>query len=51
MIVATWNVNSIKMRMEILINWLKKVEPDFLCLQETKVRDEEFPKEELERLG
>jgi len=51
MIVATWNINSIKMRMKILTGWLKKVEPNFLCLQETKVRDEEFPKEELKRLG
>ncbi len=51
MIVATWNINSIKMRMKILTSWLRKVEPDFLCLQETKVRDEEFPKEELKRVG
>jgi len=41
--VATWNVNSLRKRLPAILDWLEKEQPDILCLQETKVRDEEFP--------
>ncbi|TAL34860.1 MAG: exodeoxyribonuclease III [Spirochaetes bacterium] len=43
MIIATFNANSIRARMPIIIDWLAEQAPDVLCVQETKVRDEEFP--------
>ena len=48
---ATWNINSIKARLERLTNWLRKHEPDVLCLQELKVEDRAFPRAELHALG
>jgi len=51
MIVATWNVNSIKQRGENLTAWLRERQPDIVCLQETKTQDESFPREPLEALG
>ena len=48
---ATWNVNSVLARMPRLLEWLAVVEPDILCLQETKVADAAFPHAELDRLG
>jgi len=51
MIIATWNVNSIRARLPRVTDWLAKVRPDVLCMQETKVTDEEFPREEIEALG
>ena len=41
--IATWNVNSLKMRMPVLLEWLEKHKPDALALQETKIEDHEFP--------
>jgi len=41
--IATYNVNSVRSRMHILIPWLDKTSPDIVCLQETKVQDPEFP--------
>ena len=41
--IATYNVNSIRKRMPIVLEWLKLHEPDVLCLQETKVQDQDFP--------
>ena len=49
--VATWNVNSIKQRLENLLAWLAERQPDIVCLQETKSIDEAFPREPLEALG
>jgi exodeoxyribonuclease III len=49
--IATWNVNSIRAREGLVIDWLRRVEPDVLCLQETKVVDDDFPTDELQRLG
>lgn len=49
--IATWNVNSIKQRIEGLTAWLKERQPDLVCLQETKCVDEAFPRLELEALG
>jgi exodeoxyribonuclease-3 len=41
--VATWNVNSIRKRLPLVLGWLEEHKPDILCLQETKVADQEFP--------
>lgn len=49
--VATWNVNSLRARLELVIDWLAREQPDVLCMQETKVLDSEFPTEEFQRLG
>jgi len=49
--IATWNVNSLKARIEKLEWWVARAEPDVLLLQETKVSDAEVPREALERLG
>lgn len=43
MIVATFNVNSVRSRLPILTKWLDETRPDFLFLQETKTQDETFP--------
>ena len=49
--IATWNVNSIKQRIENLTAWLRERQPDIVCLQETKSQDETFPREPFEALG
>ena len=49
--IATYNVNSIRSRLHIVLPWLKQNRPDYLCLQETKVDDNQFPTTELEALG
>jgi exodeoxyribonuclease-3 len=41
--IATYNVNSIRRRIDILHKWIRHHRPDVLCLQETKVQDREFP--------
>ena len=48
---ATYNVNSIRSRMHIVVPWLKANNPDYLCMQETKVADAAFPAAEFEALG
>jgi len=49
--IATFNVNSIKVRQSNLADWLKEAEPDVVCLQEIKCVDEAFPAEPFEELG
>ncbi|MDA1264902.1 MAG: exodeoxyribonuclease III [Planctomycetota bacterium] len=49
--VATWNVNSLRARMPRFLPWLEAKRPEVVCLQETKVVDELFPREEIEDLG
>jgi len=49
--IATWNVNSIKQRIENLTAWLSERAPDIVCLQETKCVDDAFPREPFEALG
>ena len=49
--IATWNVNSLKARMEALEKWLARAEPDVLLIQETKVADSEAPVMPLRMLG
>lgn len=51
MIVATWNVNSIKIRVENTLAWLAERKPDVVCLQELKCVDEAFPREPFEAAG
>ena len=46
MLIATWNVNSIRMRLSQVQKLLDEIKPDLLCIQETKVQDEFFPKED-----
>ena len=48
---ATWNVNSLKVRLPHLIDWLAKAQPDVVCLQELKLEDAKFPRAELEAAG
>ena len=49
--IATWNVNSVRTRLEQVLTWLNEVQPDLLCLQETKVDDPLFPKAAFEAAG
>ena len=49
--VATWNVNSIRTRLPLLLNWLEEIKPHVVCLQETKVEDSQFPHWELNQSG
>ncbi|WP_373084499.1 exodeoxyribonuclease III [Sneathiella sp.] len=49
--IASWNVNSVKARLPRLTDYLKAEAPDVLCLQELKVIDEAFPRDEIEELG
>lgn len=49
--IATWNVNSLRQRLEHLLRYSKDVQPDVLLLQETKVTDDQFPTMELEDAG
>ena len=51
MLIATWNVNSIRTRLSQIIDWINQVNPDILSLQETKVIDKSFPVEPFEKLG
>jgi exodeoxyribonuclease-3 len=48
---ATWNVNSLKVRLPQVIEWLQTNQPDMLCLQETKLTDENFPAAEIAAIG
>jgi exodeoxyribonuclease-3 len=49
--IATWNVNSIKQRVDHLVTWLGERQPDVVCLQELKCVDEAFPREAIEAAG
>ncbi|MFN6561150.1 MAG: exodeoxyribonuclease III [Nostoc sp. ChiSLP01] len=49
--IATWNVNSIRIRLEQVTDWLTHNPVDVLCLQETKVIDAEFPRSPFEEMG
>ena len=48
---ATWNVNSLKVRLPQLLDWLSQSQADVVCLQETKLEDVRFPRAELEAAG
>jgi exodeoxyribonuclease-3 len=49
--IASWNVNSVRLRLPALQNYLRTVSPDVLCLQELKCQDDQFPRMEIEELG
>ena len=49
--IATWNVNSIRQRLDNMLAWLKERTPDIVCLQEIKCVDEAFPRDAFESLG
>lgn len=48
---ASWNVNSLKVRLPQLLEWLAAKQPDVVCLQETKLEDPNFPQAEIEAAG
>jgi exodeoxyribonuclease-3 len=48
---VTWNVNSLRARLDRVVAWLTKHSPDVVCLQELKCREEDFPRAALEALG
>jgi exodeoxyribonuclease-3 len=48
---ATWNVNSLRVRLPHLLEWLGREQPDVVCLQETKTEDVNFPVEDLRQAG
>lgn len=48
---ATWNINSVRARLDLMAGFLTQHDPDILCLQETKVKDAEFPHELFEQRG
>lgn len=49
--IATFNVNGINGRLPVLLRWLKKAEPDVVCLQELKAPDDRFPQAAIEKAG
>ena len=49
--VASFNVNSLRMRLEVVLGWLAEHQPDVLCVQETKVQDVDFPGDAFEGNG
>jgi len=49
--IATWNVNSLKVRLPHVLQWMETEQPDVLGLQETKLTDEAFPRDEIEAAG
>jgi len=49
--IATWNINSVRLRLDLVLSYLRDVSPDVLCLQEIKCQDEQFPRLELEAAG
>lgn len=49
--IVTWNINSLRARQERVEEWLQEVQPDVLCLQETKLADAAFPALSFEALG
>src|ERR1700744_6178961 len=49
--VTTWNINSVRFRINLVAKFLKAVRPDILCLQETKCPDDKFPRKRVKRLG
>ena len=49
--IAAWNVNSLKVRLPHLLDWLAEAQPDVVCLQELKLEDQNFPRAEIEAAG
>ncbi|MCL4150006.1 UNVERIFIED_CONTAM: hypothetical protein GTU68_000685 [Idotea baltica] len=49
--IASWNVNSLRVRLEHVLKWLESAQPDILVLQETKMTDDQFPEEVIREAG
>ena len=49
--ITTWNINSVRLRIDLVAKFIKSVRPDVLCLQETKCPDDRFPLKRFKRLG
>src|SRR3989442_12141041 len=49
--ITTWNINSVRLRIDLVAKFVKAVRPDVLCLQETKCPDDKFPRKRFKRLG
>ncbi len=49
--ISTWNINSVRLRIDLVAKFIKAVRPDVLCLQETKCPDDKFPLKRFHRLG
>lgn len=49
--ITTWNINSVRLRIDLVARFLKSAQPDILCLQETKCPDDAFPLKRFRRLG
>src|ERR1700686_1293365 len=49
--ITTWNINSVRLRIDLVAKFIKAVRPDVLCLQETKGPDDRFPLKRFKRLG
>ena len=49
--IVSWNINSVRFRLDIVEQFLREVQPDVLCLQETKVVDADFPVAAFHALG
>jgi len=49
--ITTWNINSVRLRIDLVARFLKSARPDVLCLQETKCPDDAFPLKRFKRLG
>ena len=49
--VATWNVNSLRVRSGHVMDWLRTHQPDVMALQETKIRDTDFPVDDFRKIG
>jgi exodeoxyribonuclease-3 len=49
--IATWNINSVRLRLDLVTRFLTDEKPDVLCLQETKCPDGQFPTSEFKALG
>ena len=48
---TSWNINSVRLRIDLVAKFLKSARPDVLCLQETKCIDDAFPLKRFRRLG
>lgn len=49
--ITTWNINSVRLRIDLVAKFIKAIRPDVLCLQETKCPDDRFPRKRFARLG
>lgn len=49
--IATWNINSVRLRIDLVMRFLNQIKPDILCLQETKCPDDKFPFDALHAAG